>query len=113
MSSAMTEHLRPEERTQLDTGEFARIAAMPIDEVRELMDYGLLPPGRFDTHAALALRQAAKLRRDFDLDLFTTGLLAGYVMEISELRREVQQLKAERPAQVVYTEVSYTEIRRG
>lgn len=111
--TSVTDHLRPEERTQLDTHEFARIAGMAAEEVRELVDYGLLPPGRFDTHTALALRQAVRLRADFDLDLFTTGLLAGYMLEIADLKNVVRQLQAERPAQVVYTEVSYTEITRG
>lgn len=110
--NGVTDHLRPEERNQLDTHEFARIATLTPDEVRELVDYGLLPPGRFDTHTALALREAARLRRDFDLDLFATGLLAGYVREISELQATVRQLKAERSGRVVYSEVQFTAVTR-
>jgi chaperone modulatory protein CbpM len=112
MSSA-TEHLRPEQACALD--EFARTAGLQESEVRELMQYQLLAPGALDMRMALALRQAVRLKNDFDLDLFTTGLLAGYIERVSELESELRKLQAERPGRTVYTEVSFTSVavRRG
>lgn len=107
MSSA-TEHLRPEQACALD--EFARTAGLAASEVRELMQYQLLAPDALDLRHALALRAAVRLKQDFDLDLFTTGLLAGYIGQIEELEAQLRKLQAERPGRTVYTEVSYTSI---
>jgi hypothetical protein len=106
-----TENLRPEEDVVLSMREFARTAALTEDEVRELVGYHLLTPERMDLRTALALREAVRLRDDFDLDLFATGLLAGYLLRISELEAQVRQLQAERPARFSYTEVSFTSVQ--
>jgi chaperone modulatory protein CbpM len=112
MSSA-TEHLRPEQSCAVE--EFARTAGLQESEVRELMQYQLLAPGALDMAHALALREAVRLKRDFDLDLFTTGLLAGYIERIEELEAKLRKLQAERPGRTVYSEVSFTSVavRRG
>ena len=109
MNSA-AEHLMADERAPLQRDDFARTAGLPESDVRELLEYGLLDAARLDTRTALALRQAAQRRNDFDLDLFTTGLLAGYLLRIADLEAEVQRLQAERPARTVYAEVSFTSI---
>jgi hypothetical protein len=109
MNSA-THHLRPEEAGALAADDFAALAGLRADEVRELIDYGLLAGDRLDTRTALVLRDATRLRRDFDLDLFTTGLLAGYLRRITELEAEVGRLRAEQPARAIYTEVSFTSV---
>lgn len=107
MSSA-TEHLRPEQSCAVE--EFARTAGLQDSEVRELMQYQLLAPGSLDMRHALALREAVRLKRDFDLDLFTTGLLAGYIERVEELEAQLRKLHAERPGRTVYTEVSFTSV---
>jgi hypothetical protein len=109
MKSA-AEHLRTDEPSRLALDEFARTAGLSTDEVRELIDYGLLQAQPLDLRTALAVRQAHRLAKDFDLDLFTTGLLAGYLRRIDELQAQVRQLSAERPARTVYTEVSFTSV---
>jgi hypothetical protein len=109
MTSATT-HLRPQDPGPLDLGEFARTAGLGEGEIRELMEYGLLAAQDLDLRRALLLRDAARLKKDFDLDLFTTGLLAGYLLRISELEDELRRLRAERPQRVVYTEVSFTSV---
>jgi hypothetical protein len=109
MNSA-AEHLRSEEPGQLARDEFARTTGLTTNEVRELMDYGLLRAEQLNLRTALALRQARQLGKDFDFDLFTTGFLAGYLRRIEELQAEVQRLRAERPARTVYTEVSFTTV---
>jgi len=111
MTSA-THPLRPQDATPLPLDEFARTAGLTEGDIRELMDYGLLAPQKLDTQMALVLREAARLKKDFDLDLFTTGLLAGYQARIGDLEGEVRRLQAERPARMVYTEVSFTSITR-
>jgi hypothetical protein len=109
MNSA-TEQLAADDARVLATKDFARISGLQEAEVRELLDYQLLP-ARLDTKTALAVREASQQRKAFDLDLFTTGLLARYLLRIEELDEEVRHLRAERPACTVYTEVSYTSVQ--
>lgn len=112
MTSAV-EHLDPGDEL-LPTPEFARIAGLAESQVRELLDYQLLAPARLDMRTAFALREAGRIGRDFDLDLFTIGLLAGYLERIGSLESEVRSLRAEHTVRPVYTEVTFTsvELRR-
>jgi hypothetical protein len=105
-----TDHLVPADDRPLGIDEFARIASVSKQDVQELEQYRLLAADRLDLRTALALRAAAKLRGDFDLDLFTTGLLAGYLLRIEDLEGEVQRLRACSTAREVYTEVSFTSV---
>jgi len=102
--------LRSDEQAQLALDEFARTAGLTADEVRELIDYGLLRAQQLDLQTALTLREARRLGKDFDFDLFTTGFLASYLRRIEDLQAEVRQLRAERPARTIYTEVSFTSV---
>lgn len=108
--SGTTEHLAPDEGRTLSPAEFASTAGLSEADVRELQGYDLLAPRDLDLHTALALREAVRLRRDFDLDLFTTGLLAGYIRRVRELERELQHARAHTRAGSVYTEVSFTSV---
>ena len=108
--SSTTEHLRPDDRSVMTIHEFARVAGLPEQDVRELMDDQLLGPGHIDLRSALALREAVRLQHDFDLDLFSTGLLAGYIRRVAELQAEIGQLRAERSSRSVYAEVSFTAV---
>ena len=85
----------------------AQICALRGDELDELMDYGALVPMQdvrqerlFSAECVMPLRTAGKLRQDFDLDLFTVGLLLGYLNRIETLERQVQSLQAHLPGNV-------------
>ncbi|HQS00165.1 MULTISPECIES: chaperone modulator CbpM [unclassified Polaromonas] len=84
--------------------ELAQICALSVDELDELMDYGALVPVQdvrqerlFSAECVMPLRTAGKLRQDFDLDLFTVGLLLGYLNRIEGLERQVRSLQAHLP----------------
>jgi hypothetical protein len=65
--SGATEHLVPDDGRALSPAEFAVTAGVTPAEVQELREYQLLPAGALDLRTALALREAARLRTDFDL----------------------------------------------
>ena len=114
--SEPAEHLQPEDGQALPLEEFAATAGLGQAEVRELMDYGLLDasgrPGlaELDMRMALVLREAVGLRRDFDLDLFATGLLARSLARIHALEGELREAQAHLGVTATYTEVSYTAV---
>lgn len=85
--------------------ELSRMSGMSIAELEELVDYGALVPlpgqaeeRRFSADCVIRLREAARLRGDFDLDLFTVGLLLGYMERIDHLERRLRALEAHMPA---------------
>lgn len=85
--------------------ELARMCGMAVAEIAELVEYGALvplersAPGEpvFSAAWVPALRTAAALRGDFDLDLFTVSLLFGYLQRIAELEQHVRTLEAQLP----------------
>ncbi|WP_341918189.1 chaperone modulator CbpM [Polaromonas sp. YR568] len=94
-------------REAVTLAELAQICALSVDELDELMDYGALVPMQdvrqerlFSAECVMPLRMAGKLRQDFDLDLFTVGLLLGYLNRIETLERQVQSLQAHLPGNV-------------
>ncbi|MDO8373889.1 MAG: chaperone modulator CbpM [Polaromonas sp.] len=94
-------------REAVTLAELAQICALSVDELDELMDYGALVPMKdvrqerlFSAECVMPLRMAGKLRQDFDLDLFTVGLLLGYLNRIETLERQVQSLQAHLPGNV-------------
>lgn len=92
--------------------ELARASGLSAEDLYELVEYGALIPMailapqagpepnayRFSADCITALRSACHVQRDFDLDLFTTGVLMGYLNRIDTLEREVQLLHANRPS---------------
>ncbi len=91
-------------REVIPLAELARICALSPAELDELVDYGALVPVEearqerlFSAECVMPLRTAGKLRQDFDLDLFTVGLLLGYLNRIEALERQVRTLKAHLP----------------
>jgi chaperone modulatory protein CbpM len=58
------------------------------------------PQRLFSAEWVVPLRTAAKLRQDFDLDLFTVVILLGNLCRIEILQRQVQQLQALLPARL-------------
>jgi chaperone modulatory protein CbpM len=81
--------------------ELAECCGMSPQELDELVDYSALVPEAcvtseriFSAHWVAPLRSAAKLRFDFDLDLFTVALVLGNLNRIEILERQVQSLLA-------------------
>jgi chaperone modulatory protein CbpM len=85
--------------------ELARMLDMSQAELDELVEYGALVPlpaaasavRVFSAGCVPPLREAVRLRADFDLDLFTVSLLAGYLQRIAELERRLHGLEAHLP----------------
>lgn len=86
--------------------ELARASGLSAEQLNELVEYGALmpvvvrsdgpePDRLFSANYVLTLRTACHVQRDFDLDLFTAGLLVGYLMRIDTLERQVQSLHAQ------------------
>jgi chaperone modulatory protein CbpM len=91
-------------REVITLAELARVCALSPAELDELVDDGVLVPLEqarqerlFSAECVMPLRTAGKLRQDFDLDLFTVGLLLGYLNRIEALERQVRTLKAHLP----------------
>jgi chaperone modulatory protein CbpM len=89
----------------VDEEELAHMCSMSRVELEELVDYGALAPMEhgpatqhlFSAACVPLLRKASRLRMDFDLDLFTVGLLLGYLQRVEELEKEVRSLRARLP----------------
>jgi len=91
-------------RETLTAGELSRICGMSPEQLAELVEYGALAPLdkaeaelHFSGACVAPLRKAARLYRDFDLDLFAVAMLLGYLNRIDELEREVHTLRAHLP----------------
>jgi chaperone modulatory protein CbpM len=89
--------------------ELAQACAVSAGELQELVEYGALAPaptleeqGLFSAECVIPLRTACRLRRDYDLDLFTVGLLLQYLQRIEQLEREIHSLRAHLPAHVTH-----------
>ncbi|HSO46162.1 MAG TPA: chaperone modulator CbpM [Rhodoferax sp.] len=80
--------------------ELAQCCGMSPAELDELVDYNALvpltslPERAFSAHWLTPMRTAAKLRLDFDLDLFTVAILLEKLIQIELLERQVQALQA-------------------
>jgi hypothetical protein len=107
------EHILPDEGRLLSPAEFAEIAGLREAEVQELIGYGLVGEGdlRLDARGALLLRQAVRLRADFDLDLFSTGLVARFMDRIESLESQLREARARLGADRGWTEVSFTSVQ--
>jgi chaperone modulatory protein CbpM len=87
--------------------ELAQCCGMSPQDLDELVDYKALAPvicsaaeRTFSAHWVLPLRSAAKLRFDFDLDLFTVAIVLDKLKQIEILERQVQSLLALVPKQL-------------
>jgi chaperone modulatory protein CbpM len=84
----------------VDQQELAHMCTMSQAEIDELVDYGVLvplanEPGRlFNAAVVPSLREAVRLRADFDLDLFTVSLLLRYLQRIVHLEQQLRALQA-------------------
>lgn len=88
-------------RQALTQAELARACGLAEDELAELIEYGAVEPATgvdgellFSVDCLPTLRHAARLRRDFDLDLFAVAMLVQYLERIGSLERQVRSLRA-------------------
>lgn len=91
-------------RETLTATELSRTCGMSREQLVELVEYGALAPldggaaePTFSGACVAPLRKAARLYRDFDLDLFAVAILLGYLNRIDELEHEVHSLRARLP----------------
>lgn len=84
--------------------ELSTITAISATEIEELIGYGALQPlnqdqaiQQFSGQCAAPLRTAGKLRRDYDLDLFTVVIMMDFLVRIETLEHQLTALKARQP----------------
>ena len=92
----------------ISLSELSEACQVSAAELDELVEYGALAPVNktgeeflFSAACTAALRAACKLRKDYDLDLFTVALLLDYLNRIERLEREVRSLQAHLPTHLV------------
>ncbi len=84
--------------------DLSEVCGLSRAELDELIDYGALAPlqmdqsiHRFSAQWVSPLRTAGKLRRDYDLELFSVAVLVGYLNQIDVLQNELRSLRAQLP----------------
>jgi chaperone modulatory protein CbpM len=85
--------------------ELAQACGLSGAELDELVDHGGLVPlpaeagalRRFSANCVAPLREAARLRSDHALDLFTVSLLLGYLLRIVHLEQQLRGLQLPPP----------------
>lgn len=85
--------------------ELEHTCGLSAAEIEELVEYGALLPQRtaddgrrrFSAEYLEPLRQAARLRHHYDLDLFVVGLVVGYLARIERLEERIRALQAQLP----------------
>lgn len=104
MVTRSTEIAWLDQRETITVTELSRVCALSADELGELVGYGVLTPvGQppqetlFSAEWVMPLRQAARLRRDLDLDLYAVAILLGYLRRIDDLEGELHSLQARLP----------------
>ena len=91
----------------ISISDLSRVCRISADELNELVEYGALKPSPtgsgpvFSAAYVAPLRTACKLRRDYDLELFTIALLMEYLNRIEELEHELRTLQAKMPSHVI------------
>ncbi len=85
----------------VDIIELSRASGLSWDDVQELVEYGALVPLPasaqdmvFSASCVVSVRTVARLRAEFDLDLFTAGMFLGYIEQIRSLECTVRALQA-------------------
>ena len=91
--------------TYAELTQVCRISAAELDE---LVEYGALVPVAtrpeqrvFHRTCVTTVRVACKLRRDYDLDLFTVALLVEHLSRIEQLESEVRLLRSQLPSHLI------------
>ncbi|MDD3936063.1 chaperone modulator CbpM [Rhodoferax sp.] len=101
MTPSMIESFSLDTTEAITLTELAEFCGMSPADLDELMAYNALlplpdsaPDVTFSAHWVMPLRTVAKLRMDFDLDLFTVAMLLDKLRQIELLQRQVQSLQA-------------------
>lgn len=94
-------------RETVTQAELAHCCGMSESELDELVDYCALVPNppvtaerTYSAHWVVPLRNASKMRLDFDLDIFTVAILLGNLNRIDVLERQVHSLQALLPPEM-------------
>jgi chaperone modulatory protein CbpM len=84
--------------------ELSTVSAISATEIEELVGYGALHPlhanqtiQQFSGQCVAPLRTAGKLRRDYDMDLFTVVIMMDFLVRIETLENQLTLLKARHP----------------
>jgi chaperone modulatory protein CbpM len=85
--------------------ELADMCHLSPAELDELVDYGALVPlvgdaagqRQFGASCVGPLREAARLRAHYDLDLFTVSLVLGYLQRIAQLEQQLRGVHSHLP----------------
>lgn len=107
MATDPTDRSWLEPQRRIAQPELAQICRLGDAELDELVEYGALVPlpdepagdRRYSAACISPLREAARLRADYDLDLFTVSLLLGYLQRIAQLEQQLRgpQVQAGHP----------------
>ena len=107
MTQEQTEWRWLDTRETVTLAELSDCCGMSVAELDELVDYCALVPvapvnqkRAFSAQWVVPLRNASRMRVDFDLDLFTVAILLGNLNRIEVLERQVQSLQALLPPQL-------------
>jgi chaperone modulatory protein CbpM len=92
-------------RETINQQDLSHCCGLAESDLDELIEYSALVPAErtsdiphtFSTEWIAPLREAGKMRADFDLDLFTVALLLAKMSRIEILEREVLVLQAQIP----------------
>jgi chaperone modulatory protein CbpM len=95
----------PDPLRRIEQTELAHLCGLSSAELDELVEYGALVPlagdsdrtRQFSASWVDPLREAARLRCWYDLDLFAISLLLGYLQRIAQLEHQVRQSTAHLP----------------
>jgi chaperone modulatory protein CbpM len=98
-------------RETITQAELSHCCGMSEAEINELVDYCALVPNpppnppvteerTYSAQWVVPLRNASKMRLDFDLDIFTVAILLGNLNRIEVLERQVHSLQALLPAEM-------------
>lgn len=87
-------------QASVDQAELSRMSGMSTADIEELVHYGALVPlgsgtgqcRRFLASTAGPLREAARMRADFDLDLFTVGIMLRFLQRIGQLEHQLRAM---------------------
>lgn len=105
MPMPWTEANWPDPLRRIDQAELAELCGLTVPELDELVEFGALVPllnesgagHQFSAACVPPLREAARLRADYDLDLFTVSLLLRYLHRIAQLEHQVHALQPHLP----------------
>lgn len=107
MNLALTEWVWMDTSETMTLAELSSCCGIDAVDLEELVEYSALvplqpatQPPAFSAEWVTPLQTAAKLRSDFDLELFAVALLLGHLNCIESLERQVKSLQALVPAPI-------------